>query len=155
MLWRYQSCIHLSRVSVRTWTPIRCLMVAFSRGEFTVQAITLTYSYVKGYFTTRYPHPSSLPVENKLPRYHCLVDKHSREADHPPDDIVQQPRSENICGSSCMLGNTSEPWPEGAICAFIYRGREEIWSSGEGTHYIRICGPGQPNIRIFTANEQW
>ena len=33
---------HLSRVSVRTWTPIRCLMVAFSRGEFTVQAITLT-----------------------------------------------------------------------------------------------------------------
>ena len=35
---------YLSRVSVRTWTPIMCLMVAFSRGEFTVHAITLTFS---------------------------------------------------------------------------------------------------------------
>ena len=100
-------------------------------------------------------HPPSLPVENKLLGDHCLVDEHGGEPDHPPDDVVQQPREEEIYGSSCMLSNTSEPWPEAAICAFIYRGREEIGSVGEGTHYIRICGPGQPNIRIFTANEQW
>ena len=38
--------LDLSRVSVSTWMPIRCLKVAFSRGEFTVQAITLTYQVV-------------------------------------------------------------------------------------------------------------
>ena len=42
--------LDLSKVSVSTWMPIRCLKVAFSRGEFTVQAITLTFQlYLKSY----------------------------------------------------------------------------------------------------------
>ena len=98
------------------------------------------------------PHPSSLPVENKLLVDHCLVDQHRRESNHPPDDIVKQPREDKICSFGRILGNSREPWPEASIGAFVDCGREEIRPGGERTHNVRISGPGGKFI-IFEANQ--
>ena len=99
------------------------------------------------------PHPSSLPVENKLLVDHCLVDQHRRESNHPPDDIVKQPREDKICSFGRILGNSREPWPEASIGAFVDCGREKIRPGGERTHNVRISGPGGNSSSLRQINQ--